>query len=91
MIGQIVGSTDAEVRQRATQLQAIIPGMRDVEVGELLTRQRERGWLVGTPSQVIEQIQGRASQGIERIMLQTFLMDDVEQLELIASEIIPHV
>jgi hypothetical protein len=24
-------------------------------------------------------------------MLQTFLMDDVEQLELIASEIIPHV
>jgi F420-dependent oxidoreductase-like protein len=91
MIGQIVGSTDAEVRQRATQLQAIIPGMRDVEVGELLTRQRERGWLVGTPSQVIEQIQGRASQGIERIMLQTFLMDDVEQLELIASEIIPRV
>jgi F420-dependent oxidoreductase-like protein len=91
MIGQIVGSTDAEVRQRATQLQAIIPGMRDVEVGELLTRQHERGWLVGTPSQVIEQIQGRASQGIERIMLQTFLMDDVEQLELIASEIIPHV
>jgi F420-dependent oxidoreductase-like protein len=91
MIGQIVGSTDAEVKQRAKQLQDMVPGTRDVEVDELLRRQRERGWLVGTPSDVIEQIQGRAAQGVERIMLQTFLMDDVEQLELIASEVIPHV
>jgi alkanesulfonate monooxygenase SsuD/methylene tetrahydromethanopterin reductase-like flavin-dependent oxidoreductase (luciferase family) len=91
MIGQIVGSTDAEVKQRAKQLQEMVPGTRDVEVDELVRRQRERGWLVGTPSELIEQIQGRAAQGIERIMLQTFLMDDVEQLELIASDVIPHV
>ena len=91
MIGHIVGSNDGEVQRRAAELQAVIPGMRDVEVGELLTRQRERGWLVGTPAEVIEQIQGRAAQGVERIMMQTFLMDDVEQLELIASEVIPHV
>lgn len=91
MIGHIVGSNDGEVRRRATELQSVVPGMRDVEVGELLTRQKERGWLVGTPAEVVEQIRGRAAQGVERIMMQTFLMDDVEQLELIASEVIPHV
>ena len=91
MIGHIVGSNDGEVRRRAAELQSVVPGMRDVEVGDLLTRQRERGWLVGTPAEVIEQIQGRAAQGVQRIMMQTFLMDDVEQLELIANEIIPNV
>ena len=91
MIGHIVGRDAGELRRWATELQAIIPGMRDVAVDELLSRQRERGWLVGTPAEVIEQIQGRAAQGVERIMMQTFLMDDVEQLELIASEVIPHV
>jgi F420-dependent oxidoreductase-like protein len=91
MIGHIVGRDADELRRRATELQTIVPGMRDVTPDELLTRQRERGWLVGTPAELIEQIQRRAAQGIERIMMQTFLMDDVEQLELIATEVIPHV
>ncbi|MEX1158087.1 MAG: TIGR03560 family F420-dependent LLM class oxidoreductase [Thermomicrobiales bacterium] len=91
MIGHIVGRDEGELRRRASELQAIIPGTRDVEVDALLSRQRERGWLVGTPPEVVEQIQARGAQGVERIMMQTFLMDDVEQLELIASEVIPHV
>lgn len=91
MIGHIVGRDDGEVKRRAAEVQAIIPSMRDGGVDELIVRQRERGWLVGTPAEVIEQIQERAAQGVERIMMQTFLMDDVEQLELIASEVIPNV
>lgn len=91
MIGHIVGKDAADVRQRAAALQEVIPGTRDVAVDALVGRQRERGWLVGTPAEIIEQIQARAAQGVQRIMLQTFLMDDVEQLELIASEVIPHV
>lgn len=91
MIGHIVGTDANEVKQRAAALQEMIPGMRDADVGELVTRQRERGWLVGTPAEIVEQIQARGAQGIQRIMMQTFLMDDVEQLELIASEVIPHV
>lgn len=91
MIGHIVGRDDAEVRQRAAAVQEVIPGLRELDIDGVLAQQRERGWLVGTPAAVVEQIRERESQGIERIMMQTFLMDDVEQLELIASEVIPHV
>lgn len=91
MIGHIVGANAKEVRQRAAALQEVIPGTREVSVDDLVSRQRERGWLVGTPAEVVEQIQARGAQGVQRIMMQTFLMDDVEQLELIASEVIPNV
>jgi len=91
MLGHVIGRDEREVQRRATELQAVNPGLRDLPVAEVLSRLRERGWLVGTPAEVVEQVQARGAQGVERIMMQTFLMDDVEQLELIASEVIPQV
>ncbi len=52
---------------------------------------QERGWLVGTPQQVIEQIGSFAEAGCDRIMLQHHNQTDFEVLELIAKEIMPRV
>jgi alkanesulfonate monooxygenase SsuD/methylene tetrahydromethanopterin reductase-like flavin-dependent oxidoreductase (luciferase family) len=48
-------------------------------------------WLVGTPSQVVEELQALAAEGVSRVMLQFRQPPSRDQLELIAAEIVPHV
>jgi F420-dependent oxidoreductase-like protein len=50
----------------------------------------ERGMIVGTGSAVAEQISGYAEAGVERFMLQWINLDDIEGLELMAREVLPH-
>lgn len=90
MVGHIVGRDDAEIRKRAERLQEIT-GQQGGDIDEMLATRRGRGWLIGTPSAVIEQIKAREEQGLERFMLQTLDMDDIDALELIASDILPAV
>ena len=45
--------------------------------------------LCGTPDQVLEQMARLAEAGLERIMLQHLLHDDIESVELIGREVIP--
>ena len=71
------GSDEAEIHRRA---QAI---GRDVD--EL----RENG-LAGTPAEVVERIGEFAALGAQRIYLQTLDLDDLEHLELVAAEVMPH-
>lgn len=49
-----------------------------------------RGLIVGTPSMWIDQIKPYVEAGVERFMLQWLDLDDLNGLELIASEILPH-
>jgi len=46
---------------------------------------------VGTPDEVAEQIKRYAKLGVELFMLQHFLLDDRDALELLASDVIPAV
>jgi F420-dependent oxidoreductase-like protein len=91
MTGHIIGRHQAEIEQRAARIQAIIPAVRDLTPSAVIERFRGNGWLVGTPDEVVEEIRARAAQGMERFMLQTHDQDDIEVLELIASEVLPHV
>jgi alkanesulfonate monooxygenase SsuD/methylene tetrahydromethanopterin reductase-like flavin-dependent oxidoreductase (luciferase family) len=52
---------------------------------------RERGWLVGTPPQVVEQIQALKAEGVHRVMLHHLDVEDHESLALVASDILPAV
>lgn len=50
----------------------------------------ERGIVVGTGSEVVEQLGKWQETGCERIMLQWLDLDDLEGLELMAKEVLPH-
>ncbi|MFS3130504.1 LLM class F420-dependent oxidoreductase [Nocardioides sp. Bht2] len=72
-----VGRDEAEIARRA--------GRIGREVAEL----RENG-LAGTPAEVVEKINAYAAAGAQRIYLQVLDLADLEHLELIATEVMPH-
>ncbi|WP_344918202.1 LLM class F420-dependent oxidoreductase [Streptosporangium oxazolinicum] len=73
-----VGSDDVEIARRAGR------------IGQDLAALRATG-LAGTPAEVAEKIGRFAELGAERIYLQVLDLDDLDHLELIADEILPHV
>ncbi|GAB7043193.1 MULTISPECIES: LLM class F420-dependent oxidoreductase [Catenuloplanes] len=74
-----VGKNDAEVRRRAAAIG------RDVD------EMRGNGGAAGTPDQVIERIQEYKALGASRMFLQMLDLSDLDHLDLVASEIAPHV
>lgn len=72
------GRDEAEITRRA--------GAIGREVGEL----RENG-LAGTPAEIVEKIGEFAALGCERIYLQVLDLADLDQIELIAAEVLPRV
>jgi F420-dependent oxidoreductase-like protein len=91
MTGHIIGRDRAEVRRRAAKLQELIPSTRGSDPDDLAARMKERGVLVGTPPEIVEQILERRALGVGLIMLQTHDHDDTDALELFATEVAPHV
>ncbi|MFG1942806.1 LLM class F420-dependent oxidoreductase [Nonomuraea sp. NPDC048826] len=73
-----VGRDQAELERRAAA------------IGTPLDRLREEG-LTGTPAEVLEKISAFGSLGAERIYLQVLDLTDLDHLELIAAEVLPHV
>jgi F420-dependent oxidoreductase-like protein len=73
-----VGKTDADVRRRADAIG------RDVD------EMRENGGVVGTPDQAIERIREYQALGASRMFLQTLDLSDLDHLDVVASEIAPH-
>ncbi len=73
-----IGKDDAELARRAEFLG------RDVEELRL-------NGLCGTPAEAVERLAQWAALGAERVYLQVLDLDDLEQLDLIATEVMPHV
>lgn len=90
MLSHVIGRDEQEIHERARRIMAIT-GRDGQDVDEVLQGMRERGLLIGTPDEVVESIKMREGQGISRIMLQTLDMDDLDVLDLIATEIMPQV
>ncbi|QBJ96659.1 LLM class F420-dependent oxidoreductase [Rhodococcus sp. ABRD24] len=72
------GRTEEEVARRATRIGR--------EVDEL----RENG-LAGTPAELVDKIGRYREAGTQRIYLQTLDLADLDQLELVAAEVMPQV
>lgn len=72
----LVARTEAELAER--------------ESPEKLAELRERGAVVGTPNEIVEQFGRLAEVGVAGVQLQWMDLDDVRGLELIASEVFPH-
>ncbi len=52
---------------------------------------RKRGLVIGTPSEVVDQLGAMAEAGVQRVMLQWLDLDDLDGLENVASTILPQV
>ncbi|MFF5206942.1 LLM class F420-dependent oxidoreductase [Streptosporangium sp. NPDC000396] len=97
--GRVREACEAEGRARITlsAAQTVAVGTDDAEIarraeaaGQDLAVLRESG-LAGTPAEVVEKIGRFAELGAERIYLQVMDLSDLDHLELIAAEVLPHV
>jgi F420-dependent oxidoreductase-like protein len=86
MTAAIVGADESEVRTRAERLAE----KRGIDADSLLPGLRSNG-VVGTIDQAAERIREYEQAGVQRIMLQHLLHDDIEAVELIGRELIPRV
>lgn len=80
MTGCVLGS-DADDVQRKVQLRS----KGKFSADEL----RQRGLIVGTPSEFQDQLQKLAEAGVQRVMLQWLELDDMAGLELLADKVLP--
>lgn len=64
---------------------------RRYEADEFLAELRRRSWFVGRPAEIVDQLRTWAALGVDLVMLQTLDLDDIDQIELIAREVLPHV
>ncbi len=88
MANFLIGRDRDELRERALKMGAVVPGLKRATADETLKEAADDGF-VGTPEEVAEQIRDYAKLGVELFMLQHFLLDDRDALELLAKEVIP--
>ncbi|WP_285775561.1 LLM class F420-dependent oxidoreductase [Microtetraspora sp. NBRC 13810] len=74
----VCGSDEKEIARRAAAI-----GREEAEL-------RVNG-LTGTPAEVLEKIGAYAEAGAERLYLQVLDLSDLDHLELLAAEVLPHV
>lgn len=86
MIPFAIGKDEAAVQRH-------IDGQRETfpDLPATLSEWRAAGFPGGTPRQLIQQLQAFVEAGVERFMLQQNALDDVDSLELLGLEVLPHV
>jgi alkanesulfonate monooxygenase SsuD/methylene tetrahydromethanopterin reductase-like flavin-dependent oxidoreductase (luciferase family) len=86
--GLLIGRDAAELRERALRMASVVPRLRVGDADAMLATARER-WCVGTPDEVVAQMRPFAEAGVELFLLQHFLLDETDVLELLAREVAP--
>ena len=90
MTTYIIGRDLEDLRQRAIQLAEVVPSFKRDTADEILDAVRQRA-LVGTPDEIAEQVRNFAALDVDLFMLQHFLLDDRDAMQLLASDVIPAV
>jgi alkanesulfonate monooxygenase SsuD/methylene tetrahydromethanopterin reductase-like flavin-dependent oxidoreductase (luciferase family) len=73
MTGAVIGRDEAEVARRRERLSR----EHDMEPPD--------GWIVGTPDAAIAQLRELREAGVDRVMLQLLLHDELDQIALIGE------
>jgi alkanesulfonate monooxygenase SsuD/methylene tetrahydromethanopterin reductase-like flavin-dependent oxidoreductase (luciferase family) len=90
MTSYIIGRNKSELRERAAQVSEIVRDLKGKSPDEVI-EDRRPWWFVGTPEEIAEKMRHFAGIGVDLFMLQHFLLDDSDALQLLASEVIPAV
>lgn len=86
MLSVLVGEAEPDLRERAERLGA----RRGQDADSVLESLRAHG-VVGTLDEAEARLGELEAAGVQRVMLQHFLHDDIESVELIGRELIPRV
>jgi F420-dependent oxidoreductase-like protein len=86
MTGVLIGTDEAELRQRAERLGKRI----GTDPAELIANPPS-GWIVGTVARAAEQLRELRDAGVHRVMCQHLLHDDLDAVALIGSQVAPAV
>jgi alkanesulfonate monooxygenase SsuD/methylene tetrahydromethanopterin reductase-like flavin-dependent oxidoreductase (luciferase family) len=84
MTGTVFARSDADLKD------ALVERSKNAKQEITAESLIERGLIVGTPSMWVDQIGEFAEAGVERFMLQWLDLDDIDGLEIIARDILPH-
>ena len=90
MASFIVGRDRSDQLERAAKMRDVVTPLASLSPEEILENRKE-AWFVGTPEEIAERMRELARLGIHLFMLQHFLLDDRDALELLATEVIPAV
>jgi alkanesulfonate monooxygenase SsuD/methylene tetrahydromethanopterin reductase-like flavin-dependent oxidoreductase (luciferase family) len=91
MLTAICWRDEAEKERRLSLLRRGLPFLADLSTEDLIASLRENpSTILGSPEAVINHLQRYAAAGAEEIMIQWFSMDDVEGLEALAEDVLPH-
>jgi F420-dependent oxidoreductase-like protein len=88
MCSYVTGASQAEIDRKLDEMIERMPPRFRPPPG---APRRPFGALVGTPAQLVEQIQAWQAEGVSRIMLQHQLPPAHEELAFLASEVLPKV
>jgi alkanesulfonate monooxygenase SsuD/methylene tetrahydromethanopterin reductase-like flavin-dependent oxidoreductase (luciferase family) len=90
MTTYVIGRNAGELRDRAAQLGQVLTSLHGKSPEAVLQTMRSRAF-VGAPEEIAEQMREQAHAGVQLIMLQHFLLDDSDALQLLAKEVLPAV
>jgi F420-dependent oxidoreductase-like protein len=77
MTGLVFGADDAQVQKKVAQRSQTVDAFRG------------RGVIVGTPTEVVDQLGALQDAGVQRIMLQWLDLDDLDGLDVFAQSVLP--
>jgi alkanesulfonate monooxygenase SsuD/methylene tetrahydromethanopterin reductase-like flavin-dependent oxidoreductase (luciferase family) len=86
MLPYVIGRDAAAVQARINAQRATFPSLPADLAGWLAA-----GFIGGTPAQVLDQLQQWTAAGCPRFLLQHSDLEDLDSLELLAREVLPHV
>jgi alkanesulfonate monooxygenase SsuD/methylene tetrahydromethanopterin reductase-like flavin-dependent oxidoreductase (luciferase family) len=92
MAGYLIGRDEAELEARALRLAEVLPSLQGESAAAAIVswlREQTGRWFAGTPDEIVEKMRPYAAAGVELFMLQHYLLDDIEGLELVATEVMP--
>jgi F420-dependent oxidoreductase-like protein len=83
MTGVLVAETEADLQTRVADLLAAL-GHGDTDGDAWLAERRGR-WVMGTPDEARQRVEGLEQQGTQRVMLQDFLPRDLDHVRLMGD------
>ncbi len=88
MTSFIIGRDRSELRERAGQVGEIVSALKNLKPDEILENRKD-AWFIGSPEEIAERMRELSRLGIDLFMLQHFLLDDSDALQVLAKEVIP--
>ena len=88
MTSVVIGRTRDDLRERAARLGRFLPPLSGLEPDQVIEQLGQR-WPAGTPDEIVARLRPFADAGVQTFLIQHFLLDDPEELEILAQDVVP--